>query len=364
MTPTKSKGQWLSLLLQKEILGGTWAPGELLPSQNVLAERYQISVATVREAFSALNHQGLVESIQGKGTFVSQSERTTLSNESEKLATRSVGLITGCVQHPYYAELMAGIEVAAREDGCPLLINMHSSEMDDKRESFKRLGEQSVDVFAIGPVNDQAEIDYIAQGQSVENVVAFSCMGPVETHYVSIDRSAGMHEATKYLYDLGHRRITLLTNETRALTWGRRLGFEQAVEEFDLDPLYCRTTHLPINSTPETSRTLALRLLDGADRPTAILAHNDMSAAGILKAAQELGLEVPRDLSIIGFDNIQFAAHASVPLTTVDMRMGEMGHEIIKIVRQIRLKSSGAKQQVLMNPRFVLRDSVGPAPFL
>lgn len=365
MAQAKTKGQWISELLQEEIRGGTWAPGELLPSQNVLAERYKISVATVREAFSALSHQGLIESKQGKGTFVAQNNAAFASQfvaDLEQRSHRNVGLITGRAQYPYYAELTAGIEAAGREEGYSLLINMHSTHAADKRESFERLRSPPMDAFIIGPVDDQAEIDYIVQDRVLEKIVVFSCMKPVDAHYVSIDRSVGIRDAMQFLYEQGHRRIALFSGEPRIAIWGRRIGFERALEELNLDPAECPTIYHQDSSVLETARSLALRALQGPNRPTAILAHNDMAAMGVLGAAQEAGLEVPRDLSVVGFDNIQFAAHAAVPLTTVDMRMAEMGQEIIKIVRQLRSKTAGPRHHVLMTPNFVIRDSVGPAP--
>src|SRR5687768_154346 len=111
-----TKHQQLSEVLRRELANGSFKVGEALPSQNVLAERHSVSVTTVREALSALAEQGLIERIQGKGTFLKNADAT-----AERTALRHVALITAHLDLPYHAEFTHWIEMAMRSYELSLL---------------------------------------------------------------------------------------------------------------------------------------------------------------------------------------------------------------------------------------------------
>ena len=106
------------------------------------------------------------------------------------------------------------------------------------------------------------------------------------------------------------------------------------------------------------------RLLDGARRPTAIIAGNDLMAIGAMRAAHERGLRVGRDLSVVGFDDITWAEHANPPLTTMRQPIYEMGRRVCRMLIQILSGQPLGKEgcQVLFEPELVIRASSGSLP--
>jgi LacI family transcriptional regulator len=120
--------------------------------------------------------------------------------------------------------------------------------------------------------------------------------------------------------------------------------------------------------TTETALICARRLLSLADRPTAIFAANDMSAMGVYQAARELGLQIPGDLSVIGFDNLHEAAHLNPPLTTIDQSLEKMGiiamEMLVELVKGKSLPINPAQEGNLhkIPTQLVIRDSCAPVP--
>jgi LacI family transcriptional regulator len=121
--------------------------------------------------------------------------------------------------------------------------------------------------------------------------------------------------------------------------------------------------------TTETAVICARKLLSLPDRPTAIFAANDVSATGVYQAARELGLQIPGDLSVIGFDNLREAVHLNPPLTTIDQSLEKMGtiatEMIVKLVKGESLPINSAEEGNLYKipTRLVIRDSCAAVPY-
>jgi LacI family transcriptional regulator len=180
--------------------------------------------------------------------------------------------------------------------------------------------------------------------------------GPSGLPTVDSDNLHGGRLAAQHLLDLGHRRIAMISGrpdlESARL---REQGYTDTLREAGIEPdpaLIQLGDYLPA-----ASADAARRLLAGPDRPTAIFAANDLSAIAAIEVAAELGLRVPDDLSIVGFDNVPEAALATPPLTTVEQPIHAMGaHAIdllIKLIRHEPVEST----HVRLTTRLVVRQS-------
>jgi LacI family transcriptional regulator len=177
----------------------------------------------------------------------------------------------------------------------------------------------------------------------------------------------GALAAMSYLTDLGHRRIGHIAGEMKLISASQRLqGYKDGLA----------AAGIPLNEdliemgdyTTETAVICARKLLSLPDRPTAIFAANDVSAIGVYQAARELGLQIPGDLSVIGFDNLRDAAHLNPPLTTIDQSLEKMGtiatEMLVELVKGKSLPINPAEQGNLYKipTRLVIRDSCAPVP--
>jgi LacI family repressor for deo operon, udp, cdd, tsx, nupC, and nupG len=162
------------------------------------------------------------------------------------------------------------------------------------------------------------------------------------------------------LYALGHRRIGVVTGPmTGPLTADRLLGVRtQAAARRAEGQLQIRQGDF----THESGEAAAEQLLRGSARPTAIFCFNDEMAFGVMAAARRKGLRVPRDLSIVGFDDIRFARHTDPPLTTVTQPTREIGEGTVRLLLGILSGSDAGPTSLTLPHELTVRQSTAPPP--
>jgi LacI family transcriptional regulator len=176
----------------------------------------------------------------------------------------------------------------------------------------------------------------------------------IDPNYPSVQgmNYRGALEAVNYLLDLGHRRIGFIGGRPEIMSSGRRLkGYQDALTQAGIK--IDESLILPGDFSTQTGYERALQLFSLSSPPTAIFASNDQSAIGVLQAADEIGLHIPDDLSLIGFDNISEAEYLG--LTTVDQHLAEMGYVatqmLIKLVNGEELDSKVYKMSTKLIER-------------
>ncbi|MFD1543536.1 LacI family DNA-binding transcriptional regulator [Nonomuraea guangzhouensis] len=184
---------------------------------------------------------------------------------------------------------------------------------------------------------------------------------------VEADNYEGAYGAVRHLLDLGHRRIASLAGPmTYPCCQDRQRGYEDALTEAGV-PIDVSLT-LQSGFEPPVARELVRELLDRADRPTAVFAHNDVTAYAAMEAAADRGLRVPEDVSVAGFDDIPSSAHVKPALTTVGQPFEAMGQQAARmLLAAISPESAPGGQgqppaRVHLPTTLVVRDSTGPAP--
>lgn len=186
--------------------------------------------------------------------------------------------------------------------------------------------------------------------------------GNDDFHWLDSDGEKAFAEAFDLLYELGHRRFGLLTiDDPMTFKLLRQRGLTEAIERRG-DP----AVTLKIESAPrfdEPARAAAVaRMLDGVDRPTAVIGLFDQLALAVLSEAARRGLSVPDDLSVVGFDNISPSAYAPPGLTTFDTDIRGCARSIAGMLAAITKDPSGPPLSRLIEPKLVKRGSHGPAP--
>lgn len=167
--------------------------------------------------------------------------------------------------------------------------------------------------------------------------------------------------ATRHLLELGHRRIAIISGPEDVLCARTRLsGFRFAHEEGEIpvDPDFVRHGNFYLDAGYEHG----MALLDRPDRPTAIFAGSDMQALGVLRAARRLGLDVPRDLSVIGYDNLPVAAWIDPALSTVNQPLREMAGTAARMIIDLARGEELSLRRVDLVTELVVRESTAPPP--
>lgn len=183
--------------------------------------------------------------------------------------------------------------------------------------------------------------------------------GPAELPTVESDNLNGGLLATRHLLAIGHRRIGFLAGrpdlESSRL---REAGYRQALTEagIEVDPALIRSS----DYRRETAHGPALDLLSRPDRPTAVFAANDLSAIGTMEVARDLGLDVPGDLSVIGFDDIPEATRTSPPLSTVSQPIQAMGAAAVELLIDLLEGRTPPAHHIRLPTSLVLRSTTAP----
>jgi LacI family transcriptional regulator len=256
-----------------------------------------------------------------------------------------VGLVMPDIAGPFAVEVMKGVNRAISESDYDLLVyttgDVRKFETATHQQKYVALLNNSITdgVVIVAPVASEFTTD--GPIVSVDPAVA-------NPSYPSIHATnyQGARDAMRYLLGLGHRRIGFIAGRTELESSVRRMkGYCDALAEAGLciDPALIADG----DYTTERATACARQLLALLDPPTAIFAANDQSAFGVYQVADELGLRIPEDLSVVGFDNVPEAAYLN--LTTVDQFIARMGYDatniLMSLIREDRLDNPTIKMQ-------------------
>jgi len=277
--------------------------------------------------------------------------------------TRTLGLVVTDCTNPFYAKLIRAVEDAAFAHGYN--VTLCNSGEDHAREvrAIKLLIESRVDGMLITPV--QFAVDHI--GDLVRRSIPFVLVGrrflKLDTCWVMSDNAAGGRAATSLLLSLGHRRIGHVTGRPEISSVRERLeGYRAALTDQGMaidESLIVRGER-----DVDGGRQCAHRLLSSSSRPTAVFAYNDLQAIGVMRAARERGLSIPRDLAVVGYDNIELSAYFEVPLTTVAQPTYAIGGSAAALLFRLLdgADVAPADRTVLLQPELIVRASSGGCP--
>ncbi|MET0896455.1 MAG: LacI family DNA-binding transcriptional regulator [Mycobacterium sp.] len=270
--------------------------------------------------------------------------------------TRStIGLYLLDFRNEVYADVFRGVRDALeRKDNRLLLAVSDADEPTDQRTVGSLIEARVGVIIAATLMLPDAEVRALAH--SVPLVSVARQVPGVDSIYA--DDEAGAAAATCYLLDLGHRRIAHITGIEYEGHLQRRRAYEAVMVNAGVRP---QTVVAPGYSQDAAERT-ALAVLDSADRPTAVFAHNDEMALGVRQAAHSLGLRIPQDLSLIGYDNSRVAGLHGVDLTSVDQHARRLGREAGAAALTRLRRDDAPVLDAGHRPDLVVRGSTAPCP--
>lgn len=273
--------------------------------------------------------------------------------------THTLGVVASDVTDPFVAEVLKGVEAAAREAGYGILIAMSNRNPAEEIEAAEVLLDHEVDGLIV--ISSRAPDRYArmarGDGERVPLVLLNNEQPGPSIYSVRMDNEAGAREAVTYLHALGHRRIGFVAGpeggrSSRERLSGYRLGMQACGLEV-ADELIQQGAGLP-----EDGRAAVVAFLRLDPPPTAVLCYNDLSAIGVLAGAVRAGVRVPCDLSVVGYDNIPLSAYAVPPLTTVEQPKAAMGRAAIEVC--LRALAGESMTDRVLGGQLVLRESTGP----
>lgn len=275
--------------------------------------------------------------------------------------TNVIGLIVASLDNPFMSELTTHLEIYARRCGYTLMVCNSSYDTDLEKEVFLLLLGRQVDGIILLPVGNESYESLKSLTAQVPTVFISENLQDLPENYVAVDNRQGTDAATEYLYSLGHRSILYFGCRAHSVTHRLRLeGYQQACEKLGIradvfySP-YARSSH-------EAGYRLANAYFADHPRHTAMLCASDALAIGVMQAAYEHGVALPQQLSVMGFDNISFAALPPINLTTVDQPKQRMANAAVDMLIEHIRHPDLAPSRVIVPPSLVLRGSCRSIP--
>ena len=336
------------------------------PTINDVARLAGVSKATVS---AVLNDTGTVKrSTRDRVLSVIESlnyRKSGPDGRSQGQQMRSIGLVIKEIDNPYYGEVVTGARAAAQESGYTLLVASSEGEYETERRAVELLQRKGVDGLVLTPVLDaDADLSHLFElkRRNYPFVLLEELRG-VPASLIDVDNEAASRKAVEFLIEQGHTRIAHFAGPE--YSW-------HSQERIDGVRRACSGSHV-IFTDGDIVRAGA-HLEDGyraglaffgerpaAERPTAVTCYNDLVALGLCRALAELGIRVPDDVSVVGFDDIQLLDYLPLRLTSVRMpkfQMGQLSAQML--IRHIEARETLPPQKVYLEAELVVRDSVRP----
>jgi LacI family transcriptional regulator len=345
-----------------------------MPQNSVRSRATLADVATA----VGVSRATVSKALNGRGDISSETRERVLAAAAELnyRPTTSPGLLTGrralavvfdIPASPYILGVLQGVLSATTETHLDLITRLAPDRTTRTQRAVARewVAEQQesgvVGIIGLTLSRPDALIE-AASGASLPFVI----VDPVDTHHsrmVSVGSSnwAGARTATEHLIDLGHRRIAWVGGpEASDAARDRVYGYQAALDAagIAIDPALIRADQFSVAAGAHNAR----ELLTSAEPPTAIMAGNDEIAVGVLATAHELGVRVPEDLSVTGFDDTPQAAWTTPPLTTVHQHLGGMGAMAVQTILMMTDGRRPSSRHVELATSLTLRESTAPPP--
>jgi len=256
-----------------------------------------------------------------------------------------------------------GVIRVMREQGFHMLYHSTQESREEEVRALAAFRSYHYAGMIIFPVEENEHHDHIREViEARKPLVTIGAVPGIETHRIDVDHRRGSKMATDYLIARGHRRIACLAGPPKSPpTKERVLGYVEGMLDHHLDFHESMVVRAGSSSEDGYAAARAIMMNPAESRPTAVLCFNDLVAIGAYRAAHELRLRIPQDISIVGFDDIDIAAVLGPPLTTVATRSREMGSMAAEMLlaQVFGDTKQGDCQNKVLEPALIERASVG-----
>lgn len=284
----------------------------------------------------------------------------------KKSSSMDIGVIIPTISNPFYSQIILGIELEARQKGYNILLCNSLRNAEIEKNYIDSLYQKQVKGIIISSIGENHHLLKKIQESGVKVVVFDQDIEDLKCNKVGFDYIRGGLIAVEHLISMGHTNIAFITSplnrKTRRETMeGYRLGIIKnglAYEEMNVIVSEFEEESVTGTYEFENGKRLVKKFLELKERPTAIFAINDMTAFGAIQELSNNGINVPEDVSVIGFDNIEFSSMINPPLTTVNQPAFETGRQACKMLFDSMDDNSSNRVSITLEPSLVMRKSV------
>ncbi len=341
-------------------------PGDRLPPVRELARHLQINLHTVRAAYHRLEENKMIYTRRGIGSVVVDYD---LSDTicTNRILTHTFGVIVPDLANPFYPAFLSGAARVAQKHHVLLMTSDTQDNRKLAKAYFEMLIAKHVDgillaPWGMGPHDDN--IVSIVNGDLYNYPVplVFVDQPDVDGYAVLLDSKNAGFLATQHLIEHGHTKIAIITGRLSVPTLYQVFeGYLSALELHGLK--YCPQLVIEADNFSYAEGYRVTRtLIESGNLPTAIFAAGDMFAVGAMKALREKKLQVPGDVAIVGYNNIDVANFTQPTLTSVSTPIQELGEKSAELLLKLVNREPVAQRKIVLPSRLIVRESCGCQP--
>lgn len=271
--------------------------------------------------------------------------------------SRTLGIIVSDIENPFFPAVVRAFETRTRSRGFEVIVSDTNYDSGRMKLAAERMLEQNVRGVAI--MTSEMSPALIHEITERKIAVTFFDFGKASelTSTVKMDYQLGVREAVMHLYRFGHRHIAFVAGRsTFRNIKARQIAYVACMRSLGLEP----GPIIPGNQRFDGGLTAGMALARMEPRPTAVLALNDLTAIGVIKALHQEGLQVPRDVSVVGFDRTPLAGFFIPSLTTVDMHPAVLGRTAADALLELCASANGEGKEYCIPLHLVVGESTGP----
>ncbi|MBL0389357.1 LacI family DNA-binding transcriptional regulator [Tumebacillus sp. ITR2] len=329
-----------------------------------VAARAGVSPSTVSRVIS--NHPRISEktkrevrlAMEELGYHPNMMARSLAKKSSEAIGVLIPSTTEEFFMNPFFPEVLRGITDVAKREGYDLLLSTSDSGKEDVRSLTRMIHGKRVDGVLLLSSRMHDPLMQVLQ----ENPFPVSMIGrpeiPLPIAWVNNDNVDACYRATRHLIELGHQRIGFLGGDEKFVVTSDRLqGYNQALDEAGIPAdrrLMFASSFMEQGGYHGMTRLLAL-----PDRPTAVVASDDLFAFGAMRAAGELGYRIPEDIAVVGFNNVRLTEMSNPSLTSVDVHIYELGVTAANLLIEQMRSGEMSERHVIVPTQLVVRHSCG-----
>ena len=270
--------------------------------------------------------------------------------------TELIGLILPSIDNPFMSELAYYVEVTARRFGYNLILCNSYPDLEQEYKAMQLMVGHQVDGVLIIPQHPESCFKLSKYTAMLPTVFLSENLRDQAGNYISVDNYRGTIIGTEYLYRLGHRKILYFGCRMGSTTHRLRAeGYQEGCRNLGIDP---RIVYFDSSSSSiELGYQMACSELPHLDDCTAIFASTDSNAIGLMQAAREMGIRIPNDISLLGFDNIRLASLPQINLTTIAQPQEKMAAQAVKMLMDLIEEKTIERSFEIIEPSLIERGS-------
>lgn len=362
--------------IRKFIASENMKPGDRIPTEKELMDRFNVSKITVVNALTGLANEKLIARVPGKGSFVAEGTDAADNAFSESPAvkggrssTRMIGVIMPTI-HDYFAiRLIEGIEQSLNQEGYRSMIMLTHGNIEKEKDAIRELKALGTEGLLIFPV-DEGNYNEEILGMKLSGfpfLLIDRYLPGVETHYIAADGRLGVRLAVEHLWELGHRDIAICSDSPlQTVTVQERIdGYIEALKDKEalINPAHMITDFKPLSVLKDAEAHPLYRYISNK-MVTAYISLNGRLGVQIYQMAKQAGLRIPEDISIVSFDDPTSIVEEFSIFTHVKQFEREMGiragNQLLEVIRNSREITGFSK--ILIEPELVVRQTTGSCP--